>query len=130
MRYDEFLARVRERGEYTDQAEAEHVTQAVLAILAQRITPDEAKNLAAQLPGDLGQALEVGDRRNVESYGVEEFLGRIARRTGARPRTAEWDAGAVLSTLADTVSDGEVDDLLAQLPSGFPTLFGKPEEDA
>ncbi|MDN3296405.1 DUF2267 domain-containing protein [Streptomyces ficellus] len=127
MRYDEFLAQVRERGEYADQAEAEQVTQAVLAILAQRITPGEAKDLAAQLPGDLGQALAVGDERQVESYGVEEFLSRVAERTGARPRTAEWDASAVLSTLAETVSGGELNQLLTQLPSGFAALFGKPE---
>jgi uncharacterized protein (DUF2267 family) len=34
MRYDEFLARVRERGKYADQDEAAQVTTAVLRVLA------------------------------------------------------------------------------------------------
>lgn len=58
---------------------------------------------------------------------MEEFLSRVAERTGARPRTAEWDASAVLSTLADTVSGGELNQIITQLPSGFTPLFGRPE---
>jgi hypothetical protein len=37
---------------------------------------------------------------------VEEFCRRVAERTSARPRTAEWDASAVLWALADSVSGG------------------------
>lgn len=101
MRHDEFLARVRERGEYADQAEAAKITTAVLEILAHRITPGEAKDLSAQLPAALKEALRVDGEQRAESYGVEEFCRRVGERTGARPRTAQWDAGAVLSTLAD-----------------------------
>ncbi|MFV2121359.1 DUF2267 domain-containing protein, partial [Streptomyces sp. Act-28] len=54
MRQDEFLARVRERGEYRDQDEAARITRAVLGVLGHRVTPDEAADLAARLPGDLG----------------------------------------------------------------------------
>ncbi|WP_437098957.1 DUF2267 domain-containing protein [Streptomyces flavidovirens] len=50
MRHDEFLARVRERGEYAKQEEAAQVTRAVLDVLAHRITPGEVKDLAAPLP--------------------------------------------------------------------------------
>ena len=57
MKYDEFLARVRERGEYKDNDEAAHVTNAVLEVLAQRISPGEVRDLASQLPGPLGQVL-------------------------------------------------------------------------
>ncbi len=99
MKYDEFLARVRERGEYKDNDEAAHVTNAVLEVLAQRISPGEVRDLASQLPGPLGQVLVNAAPQQARSFGIEEFLRRVAERTGARPRTAEWDAGAVLSTL-------------------------------
>ncbi|MFC5637083.1 DUF2267 domain-containing protein [Streptomyces bullii] len=52
-RYDEFLAQVRDRGEYADQDEAAKVTEAVLEALAGRITSAETKDLAAQLPAPL-----------------------------------------------------------------------------
>jgi uncharacterized protein (DUF2267 family) len=58
---------------------------------------------------------------------VEEFCRRVAERTGARPRTAQWDASAVLSTLADAVSPGELNQIISQLPSGYAVLFGKPD---
>jgi uncharacterized protein (DUF2267 family) len=63
--------------------------------------------------------------RRTESYGVEEFRHRVADRVGARTHTAQWDASAVLTTLADAVSGGEVNHLISQLPSGYAALFGK-----
>jgi uncharacterized protein (DUF2267 family) len=126
MRYDEFLARVRERGEYPSHQEAEQVATAVLAELASRLTPGEAGDLAAQLPGPLARVLTGPRQGAAESFGVEEFCRRVAGRTGSRPPTAEWDASAVLSTVADAVSGGELNHVLSQLPSGYVALFGKP----
>ncbi|MEU2184164.1 DUF2267 domain-containing protein [Streptomyces thermolilacinus] len=125
MRHDEFLARVRERGEYRDQEEAAHITRAVLEVLGHRITPGEAADLAAQLPGDLGDVLTADGDRPTDRFGIEEFYRRVGERTGARPRTAQWDASAVLSTLADAVSGGELNQIISQLPSSFAVLFGK-----
>lgn len=124
MRYDQFLAKVRERGEYADTDQAEQVTRAVLGVLARRLQPGEVADLAAQLPRQLIPALPT-DHDQVETFGVTEFLRRIAPATGATERTAQWDASAVLCTLAEAVSGGEINDVLSQLPSGFATLFGK-----
>lgn len=126
MRLDEFLAEVRDRGEYRSQEEAEQVSSAVLWVLASRITPEEAADLAAQLPAPLDDALRL-ERGRPETFGHEEFLRRVARQTGARRATAEWDADAVLSTVADAVSDGELDHLLARLPSDYAEFFGRPQ---
>ncbi|WP_405594094.1 DUF2267 domain-containing protein [Streptomyces sp. NBC_00191] len=127
MRYEEFLAAVRDRGEYVGRDEAEQVTVAVLEVLASRINAGEVKDLASQLPTPLSEVLQETATGEAESYGVEEFGRRVAERTGARPRTAVWDASAVLSTLADAVSGGELNQILTQLPSGYAALFGKPE---
>jgi uncharacterized protein (DUF2267 family) len=121
----EFLAQVRDRGEYYSQEEAEQVSTAVLRVLAARITPEEAGDLAAQLPAPLDDVLH-GEPGRPESLGREEFLRRVAEQTGTRPRTAEWDASAVLSTVADVVPGGEVDHLLSELPAGYAELFGRP----
>lgn len=127
MKYEEFLARVRERGEYVDQAEAERVTYAVLRVLATRLPPGELKDLAAQLPGPLGESLQIDPGAVTESYGVDEFCRRVAEQAGTRPATAEWDASAVLSTVADNISGGELNQLISLLPSGYAALLGKPE---
>ena len=127
MNYDEFLAQVRDRGEYPNREEAEQVSTAVLEVLATRLTPGEAGDLAAQLPGPLPHALTGPRPGAAERFGVEEFCRRVAERTGGLPPTAEWDASAVLSTVADSVSGGELNHVISQLPSGYAPLFGKPE---
>ncbi|MYS57021.1 DUF2267 domain-containing protein, partial [Streptomyces sp. SID6013] len=116
MRLDEFLTRVRDRGEFHGDDEAEQVTTAVLWVIASRVAPEEAAALAAELPAPLDDALRL-ERGRPESFGREEFLRRVAQQTGARPRTAEWDAGAVLATLAEAVPRERVDRLLARLPA-------------
>ncbi|CAM5263681.1 hypothetical protein STENM223S_04579 [Streptomyces tendae] len=125
MRLDEFLDRVRDRGEFHSDDEAEQVTTAVLWVIASRVPPEEAADLAAELPAPLDEALRL-ERGRPESFGREEFLRRVAQQTGARPRTAEWDAGAVLSVLAEAVSRERVDRLLARLPADCADLFGAP----
>ena len=97
----------------------------MLEVLAQRISPGEVRDLASQLPGPLGQVLVNAAPQQARSFGIEEFLRRVAERTGARPRTAEWDAGAVLSTLGDAVTGGELNQIISQLPSSYAALFGK-----
>jgi uncharacterized protein (DUF2267 family) len=125
MQYHEYLARVRELGEYGSQEEAAKVTEAVLSVLAQRISPGEVDDLASQLPGPLGQSLTAAKPQQAESFGIEEFYRRVAERIGARPRTAEWDASAILTAVADAVSGGELNQILSQLPSGYAVLFGR-----
>ncbi|MEU6532213.1 DUF2267 domain-containing protein [Streptomyces sp. NPDC046928] len=125
MKYDGFLAQVRERGEYKDQGEAADVTSAVLEVLAQRISPGEVEDLASQMPGPLGQVLLQATPEQTRSFGIEEFYDRVAERTNARPRTAQWDTSAVLTTVADAVTGGELNQIISQLPSSYAILFGK-----
>jgi uncharacterized protein (DUF2267 family) len=124
MRYDQFLASVRGRGEYADRQEAERVMRTVLGVLGQRLEAGEAKDLASQLP--MQAAVPLVERQGpAEALGVREFLGRVAATTGATEETAQWDASAVLTTVADAVTGGELNDVLTQLPSGYAVLFGR-----
>ncbi len=125
VRLEEFLTLVRDRGEYHSDDEAEQVSTAVLRVVASRVPPEEAAALAADLPAPLDEALRL-ERGRPESFGREEFLRRVAQRTGARPRTAEWDAGAVLSTVAEAVPAARAESLRALLPEDCADLFGGP----
>ncbi|QPP09069.1 DUF2267 domain-containing protein [Streptomyces bathyalis] len=125
MREDEFLAQVRDLGDYQDQDEAYRVTYAVLTVLASRITASEARDLAAQIPPPLDEPLRDEDRADGEPFDLNEFYRRISERTGARPHTAEWDAKAVLSAVSHAVSAGQVRHLVSQLPDDFAPLFHK-----
>lgn len=126
MNYDEFLAAVQDRGGYASRHEAETVAQAVLQILATRILPGEAAGLAAQLPGPLAGTVRQAARQQPEPFGVEEFCRWVADQTDGKSGTAEGDASAVLSTLAEAVTGGQLNQLISQLPPGYAPLFGQP----
>jgi len=51
----------------------------------------------------------------------------LAVDLSATEETARWDASAVLTTLADAITGGQLNQLLSQLATEFATLFGKPE---
>ena len=125
MRYDEMLAAVRERGGYADRSEAEQATRAVLGLLGERLAGGENKDLAAQLPGELQDALRSATAGS--SFGVEEFLRRLAERRSISEDDARHEASAVLTTVASSVSGGVVNHVLTQLPSGYAPLLGKPD---
>lgn len=126
MKAHEFHARVRERGNYADAQEAQRVTTAVLGLLGQRLAGGESKDLAAQLPLELQAPLLEADA-SAESIGVQEFCSRVARELGSSEETALWDASAVLTTVAEAVTGGQLNQVLTQLQPGYAQLFGKPD---
>lgn len=98
----------------------------MLQTLAARIMPGEAAGLAAQLPGPLADVIRQAARQQPETFGVEEFCCWVADQTGGKSGTAEGDASAVLSTLAEAVTGGQLGQLICQLLSGYAPLFGQP----
>ncbi|TDC93417.1 DUF2267 domain-containing protein [Saccharopolyspora aridisoli] len=127
MKYDEFIATVRRLGEYESNERAEHVTRCVLGVLGARITAQEAEDLAAQLPGDLAEALR-SEEQPMPDLSPDGFAEAVAARLeGASAETARWDVSAVLTTVTESIDGGELNHVLSQLPSGYATFFGHPE---
>ncbi|MQS11093.1 DUF2267 domain-containing protein [Streptomyces kaniharaensis] len=123
---EDFLARVVERGEYRGDAEADHAARVVLALLGEHLVGGERAELAESLPETyaslLRDARPTGEALTAERF-VEAVVGWI---DGATPATAQWDIGAVLSTLADLAPDELIGRVLDQLPDGYDLLFGHP----
>lgn len=125
MQYNEFINAVVERGGAVDRATAQTVTHTVLADLGQRLDPGEAKDLAEQLPQDLAQAVTERSASGPVADDADDFLRRVTDHLGdgTDPGAARIHVTAVLSTLAQAVSAGEIDNLRAQLPAGFAPFF-------
>ena len=126
MKTHEFLAKVRDRGNYDDAREAERVTRAVLGVLGERLVGGENEHLAAQMPQELKQPL-LDAPSSGDGFGVEQFLARTADALGTTPEVATWDASAVLTTVAEAVPGGQVNQVLTQLQPAYAALFGKPD---
>jgi uncharacterized protein (DUF2267 family) len=110
-----------------DRHEAYRVLRAFLHTLRDRLTVEEAAELAAQLPilvrGVFFQDWEPG--RTPAGYrGRDEFLARFAGEAGLEGEsTVSFAAEAALRTFRLHVSDGEVADILAVLPEDLRELL-------
>jgi uncharacterized protein (DUF2267 family) len=110
---DQFIRRVAER-EGVDVASAERDARAVFAALGHAVSPGELADAAAQLPNEFAALLPRGPW--VDRPTADDFAARIARRTGLDGERAMRAAEAVVETLAERISGGEVEDLEARLP--------------
>ncbi|WP_196255690.1 DUF2267 domain-containing protein [Micromonospora sp. WMMC415] len=117
----EFLNAVAERAGLP-LPEAATVTRATLTTLTARVSGEQARGLAAQLPEEFQGYL----RKEVdfaEPLDLVQFLTEIQARTGLDGDRAAVTARAVLTTLCEAVSAGERDALVAELPKDFRRLL-------
>jgi uncharacterized protein (DUF2267 family) len=124
MDYEQFVDLLAERADVTRE-QAEILTQATLATLAERISGGEARDLAAQLPPRLQTPL-LPTAEEAEAFDLEEFVRRTAERAGTDFDTADTAVAAVFTTLREAVTEGEFDDVMSQLPQEFRGMTSGP----
>lgn len=114
-----FYRIVRERIGGADREHTRRGTAAVLQALRDRLTPEEADQVAAQLPGPLKAVWAAGDRLDRRPVRMDRaaFYERVRKEAGLRTgREAEWLTLAVFAALKAQLTPGEAEDVLAQLP--------------
>jgi uncharacterized protein (DUF2267 family) len=104
------------------QDEAVAATRATLSVLAKRLAGGEAGDLAAQLPEEVGRYLRQVEGP-AERFELEEFFERVSSQEGTDLPVAVHHARAVVSVLRDAATEGEIEDVLAQLPDDYRPLF-------
>lgn len=120
---------IKEIAEYLDMPNrqvAYHALRGVLFALRDRLTVDEAFNLAAQLPllirGLFFEGYKAAGRP--QKYHAEEFLARVERElqntSGVTPERA---TRAVLLVMHHHISEGELSDLFDELPKDIRQLW-------
>lgn len=83
--------------------------------------------MADQLPDELGAPVAEASDGGTDNFGISEFFERVADRESDResvdPQDAELHAQAATDALSQAISTGQLDDVLAQLPSEYDALF-------
>ena len=114
-----FYRTVIEETGQTDREAVKRGTAAVLRALRDRLTSEEARQAAAQLPRELKRIWREGDvpgRQPVKIH-RKEFYERVKRDAAmASIREARFFTIAVFAALKAQISPGEADDVMAQLP--------------
>jgi uncharacterized protein (DUF2267 family) len=110
-----------------DREEAWRLLRAYLQTLRDRLTLDEAAQLAAQLPHLLRGVFYEGFDPGHQPEKIRDrdsFLARVAERAQPTdPARAALAVTAATRVLRDHVTSGEIDDVLAQLPSEIRSLL-------
>ncbi|RKD93568.1 DUF2267 domain-containing protein [Halopiger aswanensis] len=130
MEQTELLQTVSDRAAAdADEESADDATRAVLQTLGERLSEDEAEDLAAQLPGDLSQHLTEGE--SGQRFSEEEFVSRIDQRMDTTELHGEEAATTVLGTVLEAVDESERAAVVDQLEHyGFGELLAETDADA
>jgi uncharacterized protein (DUF2267 family) len=122
---DEVLERVADRLD-VDRERARRATEAVLEVLAIRISAGQVEDLAARLPAELRAPLERGvaeSGRHAQALSLDQFLRATAGREDVSMDEAADHVRAVLTTLREAVGEQELDDTIRQLPKDYAPLL-------
>jgi uncharacterized protein (DUF2267 family) len=114
MKLSEFYRRIQRMLEI-DANEVRRTCDATLKALFARLTPDEARHLAAQLPHQLRDRFVV--KRGFERLSGEEVVDRVAMELDCDDYEAIRRIRAVFRVVREAVSAGAVDHALEQLPA-------------
>jgi uncharacterized protein (DUF2267 family) len=104
--------------------------EAVLRALRDRLLPDEARQVRAQLPAELKVAW--GERTGTPPTTLrrEAFYARVQREAALGSRRAAREmTWAVFAALRQQLSPGEADDVLAQLPKDLKAVWTEARVD-
>lgn len=122
--YRAFLRRLCANGKLPEDM-AERAAVVVLGHLERRLMGDEALDMEAQLPQKLQSLLYQSGTRGLgpEKFSRAEFVRRVADDLGMSESEAEPVIRSVLITVGEQISEGEMEDILHQLPLEFSDLF-------
>ena len=120
MQHDEFIGQVQARARLASRGEAERAVRATLETLGERLPDGLADNLAAQLPHEIGEHLRrtelLGGLGTGERFGLDEFVNRVADRTGEDRPQAVFQARTVLEVVDEATTGGLIDRVRDALP--------------
>jgi uncharacterized protein (DUF2267 family) len=122
---DQFLERVADRLD-VDRERARRASDAVLEVLAIRLSGGHVSELGARLPPELRPALQRGlsdSGLQATALSLDDFLRAIARREDTSMDAAAGDVRAVLTTLREAVGEREFEDTASQLPGEYAPLL-------
>ncbi|MFB6165739.1 MAG: DUF2267 domain-containing protein [Haloarculaceae archaeon] len=108
-----------------NRADAERAAVETLRTLGRHVSAGEADDLAAVLPGELGDAVQAASNEDPEELVLAEFVRQIAQREGGDVDSdaAMVHARATMAAIAENGGHNALQEAREQLPNEFASLF-------
>lgn len=119
-----FYEQAQDRADFADEEGAISITHATLQTLSQRVSEEQARDLAEHLADPLGDSL-THSHGDPEAFDRGTFLDRIENHENVDATLDDRDerVPAVLGILGDAVGDESFENTRNQLPNEFERLF-------
>ncbi len=121
MNFSQFIGQVQHRLELSGEGEALRAVRGVLTTLGERLQQGEASDLAAPLPMEIDRFLLTAE--SGQRFDYDEFLDRVTERVGCDRSEAAYQSQVVMAVVSEIVPETELDQVRAQLPDGYASLF-------
>lgn len=126
--YGRLLGRVRAAASLESAEQAEVALDLVLSGIVRRLTPDEARDLIAQLPSVVQPSLRALPPGPDKLMTLEVIVSEIAKRMDVDSERAAAIVDGVGSVVGQLVSPGQIEDVQSQLPRSMRGVFGRAAE--
>ena len=123
MTFDNFVGEVQHRAHLGSLGEAVRAIRCTLGVLSQRLKAGEVKDLASQLPEEIGYYLMHSEAGQGQRFTIGEFLDRVTLCERADKPDAIFRVRAVFEVLREAVSAGQFKHVIDQLPADYAPLF-------
>ena len=135
MNKDLFVKKVQELTDLPTREMAEEGMHIVLSLLSHRLTPEEAKDVESQLTTDMKNVwnsdtwitnfLSISRQTQLKYRKKEELYSLIDNELGKThlPIGAELLAMSVFHVLKEQITEGEIQDIAAQLPEDIEQVW-------
>lgn len=118
-----WLNEVRQEAELESVDQARMALDVVLGSLVQRLTPEEASDLIAQVPSLLQSGLRALPAGPDTSISAATITAELGQRLELEPDDAEQVLAAVAGIVASSISEGQAEDVRGQLPPALRDYF-------
>jgi uncharacterized protein (DUF2267 family) len=116
MNFDEFTGTIQHRLQLSDTGKTVRAIRATLTALGTRLPAENAADLAASMPMEIGWYLTGGPDEHGERFGWSEFVERVSAVGGVDRAEAAFHSQVVIDLLGESVPESDFEQLRDQLP--------------
>jgi len=122
MKFDDFVTRIQQIGQFESKRAAEAAARATLEMLGRRIGSMGKEYLRYPLPAKIASFFE--DEKS-ERFGVDKFIKFVAEHEGVSLKEAEAHASTVIAVLQEDADKKNIERIPSSLTDDYAELFQK-----